>query len=99
LGYDASAADRQHQRVLDVMGAQRALEGEVKRDSGGWMLKARLVNPASATPLWSAEKHVSNESDMPAALTALLAGLGPQLGKSAIDIGWPTAEELRALGS
>lgn len=98
LGYDASAADRQHQRVLEVMGAKLALEGEIRHDDRGWTLKMRLVDPASAEPRWNAEQTATGEEGLPAALNALLAGLWKQLGHAPVDLAWPDADELRALG-
>ena len=99
LGYDASAADRQHQRVLDIMHARHALEGEIQRESGGWLLKLRLVNPDSPTPQWSAEQRAANDSELPTALAALIGSLGSQLGRLPAVIDWPSAAELRALGT
>ncbi|MGB0135282.1 serine/threonine-protein kinase, partial [Dokdonella sp.] len=98
LGYDASAADRQHQRVLEVVGARLALEGEIAHDESGWTLRMRLVDSASSTPRWSAEQTAASEEDLPASLNALFAGLWQQLGQATIALDWPGAAELRALG-
>jgi eukaryotic-like serine/threonine-protein kinase len=99
LGYDASAADRQHQRVLDTMHARHALEGELQRESNGWLLKLRLVNPDSPTPQWSAQQRATDESGLPAALGILIKGLNTQLTRLPAAIDWPSAAELRALGT
>lgn len=99
LGYDASAADRQHRRVLEVMGARLALEGEISHGEAGWTLKLRLVDPTSAEPKWSAEQTAASEEDLPGSLDALFAGLWPQLGKAPVSLAWPAAAELRELGT
>ena len=98
LGYDASAADRQHQRVLETMHARQALEGEIRRDGNGWLLKLRLVNAESTTPQWSTEQRAASDSALPAALTTLIGKLDRQLGRPSGTIDWPSTAELRALG-
>lgn len=100
LGYDASAADRQHQRVLQVMHAQLGLEGEIRKtEDKGWLLKLRLVDAASATPKWSAEETAASSEALPAALASLLGKLGKQLDHPPTVFEWPDAEHLRAIGS
>jgi eukaryotic-like serine/threonine-protein kinase len=99
LGFDASAADRQHQRVLNVISARMALEGELGHDANGWLIKLRLVNPKSATPQWSTQKRAATENDLPEVLAGLLAEVAAQLGQPAITITWPAADELRAIGA
>ncbi len=100
LGYDASAADRQHQRVLQVMHAQLGLEGEIRGGADkGWTLMLRLVDAESETPKWSAQEVAKSEQALPAALASLFGQLDKHLGHDLAAISWPDAAQLRAIGT
>jgi tetratricopeptide (TPR) repeat protein len=102
LGFDASAADRQHDRVLAVSGARAVLEGDWQRTEAGLDLRLRLVRPDEAQPHWQWQRLAIANEALPAALADMAQSLGLALGGDAAEVlaqPWPGAERLEAIGA
>ncbi|MCB1643564.1 MAG: tetratricopeptide repeat protein [Xanthomonadales bacterium] len=105
LGFDGAAADRQHDRVLQVSGAQLVLEGDWIRTASGVTLKLRLVSRVDVEPRWQWQRSDLASADLPAVLqelgSALTDALPDATGRpSSLRLRpWPSVAQLEVLGA
>jgi eukaryotic-like serine/threonine-protein kinase len=99
LGYDAEAAQRQLQRVSEVMGVRQLISGKLQRDPSGLIIvQLALWDIGAAQPQWTAASEAVSEADLPLALRALHAELLRQLGTAAPVAAWPPTPVLASIG-
>lgn len=98
LRYDANAASRHTDRVLEVMNAHAILEGELVREDNGWTIGLALVEAGSTQPRWRSERKVANDISIPAALQNLLGEAFDALGIRRPPPESPDAEIFRLIG-
>lgn len=94
LGFDGEAADRQHDRVLQVSSATRLLEGDWERKGALLELRVRLIEANRNGPLWQWQRSGVTDAELPSVLQELQVALASRLNVALPTTDWP---ELRAL--
>lgn len=98
LGFDAEAAARQRDRVFEVTGARRLLTGELRRSESGIALTLSLWERGQPASGWTATTAKVADTELAGELHQLLQKLQTALALPAIDLKWPDAAALRAIG-
>jgi tetratricopeptide (TPR) repeat protein len=98
LGYDPAAAQRQLERVFDVIEARQLLLGTLVRDAKGLRLTLSLWRQGEAAAHWMQSTPDLTDSALPDALMALQRSLMAALGLDSNGPRWPEAGTLRELG-
>ncbi len=99
LGYDPAAAQRQLERVFDVIGARQLLLGSLARNSDGLRLTLSLWERGQNQAEWLHTTPVLTEAQLPEAMAALQNSLATALGIDQSTKRWPDAPVLHELGT
>ncbi len=97
LGYDAAAAQRNRERVMEVMAARQLVAGELLRTPAGLSVTLSLWQRGQSQAHWTDSTALVDEAQLPAALEPLQRSLLQALGIDAHEAPWPSTGVLRSL--
>ena len=97
LGYDANAAQRNRERVLEVMYARQALAGTLSRSPAGLTLSLSVWERGAQQPYWTGSTPVVHEDQFQAAMSQLQEALARALELDGKPMPWPSPPVLRSL--
>lgn len=99
LGYDPAAAQRQRERVFEVIAARQLLLGSLVRDIDGLRLTLSLWRRGQDQPQWTQSTSALTEAQLPQAIAVMQRSLMTALKVDGSALGWPDVQSLRELGS